>query len=70
LPIDHLGLGVHAFGPAVVKRQGDGRDHGSGVQVQPAGEGVQVREVASAGACAARVLGGLLAGGDDFGVSG
>jgi hypothetical protein len=40
-----VGLGVHAFGPAVVKRQGDGSDDGLGVQVQAAGEGVDVRQV-------------------------
>jgi hypothetical protein len=28
LPFDHLRLGVHAFGPAVMERQGDGRDDG------------------------------------------
>ena len=36
LPLDHLRLGVHAFGPAVMKRQGYGGDDGLGVQVQAA----------------------------------
>jgi hypothetical protein len=36
LPLDHLRLDVHAFGPAVMKRQGDGGDDGLGVQVQVA----------------------------------
>ncbi len=37
---------VHALGPAIVKRQGDGRDDGQRVQVQSAGKGVHVREFA------------------------
>jgi hypothetical protein len=47
--LNHLGLGVHAFGPAVVKRQGDGGDRGVDVQVQAACEGVDVRQVAGPG---------------------
>lgn len=30
-------VGIHALGPAAVKGQRDGRDHGLGVQVQSAG---------------------------------
>jgi hypothetical protein len=37
LPLDHLCLGVHALGPAVVKRQGDGRGGGQLVKFQAAG---------------------------------
>lgn len=38
LPLDHLGLGVHVLGPAVVKGHGDGGDDGPLVQVQPKGK--------------------------------
>ncbi len=37
---------MHALGPAVVRRQGDGGDDVLLVQAQAAGEGVQVRQVA------------------------
>jgi len=49
LPFDHLGPGVHALGPAVVEGQGDGGGRGLWVQVQPAGEGMNDRQVAAAG---------------------
>src|SRR6266566_4838677 len=39
---DPFGFGVHALGPAVVVWQGHGRVHGFFVQVEAAGEGVQV----------------------------
>jgi hypothetical protein len=62
LPLDHLGLGVHAFGPAVMKRQGDSGDDGLGVQVQAAGEGVQMREAAGPGGLGLVLEPGLVGG--------
>jgi hypothetical protein len=50
LPLDHLGLGVHALGLAVVEGQRDGGDHGLGVQVQAAGEGMNAGQSAARGA--------------------
>ena len=50
LPLDHLGLVVDSFGPAVVMRQRERCWDGLDVQVQAAGEGVQVRQVSFAGA--------------------
>jgi len=47
-PHDRFRFGVHAFGPAVVVRQGQGRVHGFFVQVEAAGEGVQVEQVGRA----------------------
>ena len=49
LPFDHFGPGVHALGPAVVKGQRDGRGHGLRVQLQPAGEGMDGRQVTGPG---------------------
>jgi hypothetical protein len=49
LPLDHLRFRVHAFGPAVMKWQGDGRYGGIDVDVEAAGERVDVREVAAPG---------------------
>jgi hypothetical protein len=40
---DPFRFGVHALGPAVVVGQGHGRVNGRFVEVQAAGEGVQVR---------------------------
>ena len=40
---DPFRFGVHALGPAVVMGQGHGRLNGCLVEVQAAGEGVQVR---------------------------
>lgn len=58
LPPDHLRFGVHALGPAIVKGQGDGCDDGQPVQVQPADEGVQARQVRDAsGLCPLAELG-------------
>ena len=48
LPLDHLRFRVHAFGPAVVKRQGDGGGDGRHVEVQASGEGVDVWQVCGA----------------------
>lgn len=47
-PHDPFRLGVHAFGPAVVVWQGHRRVHGFFVQVEAAGEGVQVGQVGRA----------------------
>ena len=40
LPLDHFRFRVHALGPAVVERQGDGCGGGRHVEVQAPGEGV------------------------------
>ncbi len=62
LPLDHLGLGVHAFGPSVMKRRGDGGDDGLLVQVRAAGDGVQMREVAGPGGLGLVLEPGLVGG--------
>jgi len=48
LPHDPFRFGVHAFGPAVVVWLGHGRVHGFFVQVEAAGESVQVGQVGRA----------------------
>jgi hypothetical protein len=46
---DACGLGVHAFGAAVVEEQGDSCADGVAVLVEAAGEGVQMRKISGAG---------------------
>ena len=48
LPLDHLRFGVHALGPAVMERQGDGGGDGRHVEVQATGEGVDAWQVCGA----------------------
>jgi hypothetical protein len=43
LPLDHLGLNVDAFGPAVVIPQGECRRGCLDVEVEAPGGGVQMR---------------------------
>ena len=50
LPFDHLGLGVDSLGAPVVVRHGECGRGGLDVEVQAAGEGVQVGQVCGAGA--------------------
>ncbi len=50
LPLDHFRSRVHAFGPAVMERQGDGCDGGLLIEVQSAGEALDVWQVAGSGA--------------------
>jgi hypothetical protein len=45
LALDHLGLGVDAFGAAVVVGEGERGGGSLDVQVEAAGEGVQVGQV-------------------------
>ncbi len=45
LPLDHLRFRVHALGPAVMERQGDGCGGGRHVEVQAPGEGVDAWQV-------------------------
>ena len=49
LPLDHLGPGADSFGAAVVVREGEPGGGGLAVQVQAAGEGVQVGQAGGAG---------------------
>jgi hypothetical protein len=48
LPLDHLGLGVDAFGASVVVREGERGGGGLDVQVEAAGEGVHEGQVGGA----------------------
>ena len=50
LPFDHFRLVVHSFRAPVVVREGERGGGCLDVQVQAAGEGVEVREVGGAGA--------------------
>jgi len=47
LAFDHLGLGVDSLGAAVVVREGERGGSGLAVQVEAAGEGVQVGRLAA-----------------------
>ena len=45
LPLEHLRAGVHTLGPAVMARRGERGDDGIAVLLDPADEGVHVRQV-------------------------
>jgi hypothetical protein len=49
LPLDHLRFRVDSFGASVVVREGERRCRGLDVQVQSAGEGVDVGQVSGPG---------------------
>ena len=49
LPLDHLRFRVDSFGAAVVEGHGERRGHGLDVQVQSAGEGVDMGQVSGPG---------------------
>jgi hypothetical protein len=49
LPLDHFRFRVHALGPAVVVREGERCRDGLNIEVQAAGEGVQVGKVGGPG---------------------